>query len=291
MSTAIVFDIQRMCMHDGPGMRTTVFFKGCSLRCFWCHNPESLNPSSEILYMKNKCITCQTCLEVCPQKAHGIENGVHIFNRDLCIFCGKCAENCNAKALIVSGVKMSANAVLEELLKDKKYYDKSKGGVTFSGGEPLLQSDFLLEILKLCKGKGIHTAIETAGNVPWDNFKLVEEYVDLFLYDIKIIDEEIHKKAIGASNKICLSNFEKLAKLNKNIIARVPIIPNINDNKNAISEIYSFVQNISHSIEIELLPFHNIGKSKYESLEKEYVAANLPIPQKTQIDELRSLLV
>ncbi len=196
----LIFNIQRFSIHDGPGIRTTVFFKGCSLRCFWCHNPESIHPHPQIQLFLQKCIGCGKCFEICPVGAHCMIDGERVFLRELCRNCGKCAEICYADALVLAGKWLTAREVMDEVEKDKPFYENSDGGVTISGGEPLLQADFARALLEECKKEGLHTVVDTAGNVPWEAFEKVLPFTDLFLYDLKAADEEFHRQVTGAGN-------------------------------------------------------------------------------------------
>lgn len=263
---AVVFDIQRFSVDDGPGIRTVVFFKGCNMHCLWCHNPESLHPYAEVMFLTQKCIGCGKCVEVCVQNCHTLSDGRQLFDRSHCINCGRCAEVCYTGALAVTGLSMTVEEVVAEIKKDDLFYRNSGGGVTFSGGEPLLQADFLRDVLIECEKAGIHCAIETAGNVPWTSFEKVLPFTDLFLYDIKVVDETLHKKATGSGNKRIISNLKKLAKTGAEIWARTPLIPSINDTlaeKERLAELLATLESIQTHV---FLPYHNLGEGKYESL-------------------------
>ena len=213
---AIIFDIQRGSYVDGPGIRTTVFFKGCNLKCKWCHNPESQSCKKQMLFYKDKCSGCGKCKTVCQ---YSLKN---------CDFCGKCALFCPNEAREICGKEYTIEEVFAEIIKDKDFYLSSGGGVTFSGGECMLQIDFLREILQKCKENGIHTAVDTAGSVPWEYFERILPYTDLYLYDVKCISEELHKDGTGAANTLILKNLKKLSKTEKEIIVRAPVIPEFN---------------------------------------------------------------
>ncbi len=259
---ATIFDIQRASFVDGPGIRTTVFFKGCNLKCKWCHNPESQSAKPQIMFYKNKCIGCGKCVEACPTKMKE------------CVLCGKCADVCLHDARQLCGKEMTAEEVLKTILKDKNFYETSDGGVTFSGGECMLQIDFLYEILKLCKNGGIHTAVDTAGNVKWEYFEKIIPYTDLFLYDVKCFSEQKHVEGTGVSNKLILENLTRLSKEFKgDIIVRIPVMDGYNTDE--LPEIASFLKNLGIT-EVELLPYHKMGEHKYDALGMECVSFSAP---------------
>lgn len=286
-----VFNIQRFSIHDGPRIRTTVFLKGCNLRCLWCHNPESIHPKPEIQLFLQKCIGCGKCFEVCPVHAHQVKDDKRVFLRELCIGCGKCAESCYAEALVMTGREMSVEEVLEEIDKDKLFYSNSGGGVTFSGGEAMLQKDFLKAMLIECKKRGFHTVLETAGNVPWQVFEEMLPYVDLFLYDIKVMNEQKHIEATGVSNRRIHDNLRKLAAGSANIWVRVPVLPGFNDNIGEMESIVDLVKDLKGITQVELLPFHNLGEGKYISLGMEYCVTGFETPSENQMDELLGVLL
>lgn len=269
-SRGIVFNIQRFCVDDGPGIRTTVFLKGCSMRCFWCHNPESFERQPQIQYYPHKCTGCGRCAEVCPVGAHQREAGTMFFDREKCIFCGRCTENCMAEALILVGKEMSAEEVLEEVSRDELFYRNSGGGVTFSGGEPLCQSGFLKQLLALCKGKGYHTAVESSLNAPWNTVSEIALFTGLFLADIKLINCRRHREATGCGNERILANIGRLAESGSKILIRVPVIPGVNDTVADMMEIACFVQSLRAVTGVELMPFHAMAEEKYRSLELPY---------------------
>lgn len=262
---AIIFDIQRNSFVDGPGIRTTVFFKGCNLKCRWCHNPESQSPKRQMMVYKNKCIGCGKCAEVCPNKLKS------------CDFCGRCEIYCPADARKVCGREYSADEVLCEIEKDRAFYDNSGGGATFSGGECMLQLDFLCEILKKCKENGIHTAVDTAGNVPWESFERILPYTDLFLYDVKAVSGELHRNGTGVSNELILENLKKLSRC-ADIIVRIPVIGGYNDNREEMKKAAEFLHGLGIK-KVELLPYHAMGENKYDAIgmkcEKFHVPGNV----------------
>ncbi len=270
---ASVFDIQRSSFVDGPGIRTTVFLKGCNLRCAWCHNPESQSPDRQMMFYKNKCTGCGKCRNVCPR------------GLDKCDFCGKCELYCPADARKICGKEMTAEEIFAEAVKDKAFYDASGGGVTFSGGECMLRADFLLEILKKCKEGGIHTAVDTAGHVPYESFLKILPYTDMFLYDVKLADEELHKRWTGVSNKLILENLKRLSEdFSGDIIIRIPLIGGVNDTVSEMTKIAEILRGIKHK-SVEILPYHKMGEHKFEALGREFQRFTVP----SNTDELRAL--
>ena len=257
MNKAIFFDIQRNSFVDGPGIRTTVFFKGCNLKCAWCHNPESQSAKPQMMFYKDKCTGCGKCKSVCP------------YHLEQCELCGKCTLYCPVDARKVCGKEHTVDEVLKEVLKDKAFYETSGGGVTFSGGECMLQIDFLAEILKKCKENGIHTAVDTAGHIPFESFEKILPYTDLFLYDIKIFDSQKHKQYVGVSNELILENLKKLFERKAKLWIRIPIIPDVNDSIEEIQKIKDFLKTIGTPEKIELLPYHAMGENKYRAIGKE----------------------
>lgn len=269
MKQAMIFNIQRFSVYDGPGVRTTVFFKGCNLRCLWCHNPESLSGQKQIGFSAEKCIGCGNCFAVCKERAHFLDvHGIHRLDKEKCKKCFLCTDNCYANALTCIGELYSVDELMEEIRSDKIYFENCVhgGGVTFSGGECMLQDDFLVEILKRCKEEGIHTAIDTAGNVPYERFAKINPYTDIYLYDVKAFDEEVHKKLTGVSNVRILRNLIKLKEEGKDILIRIPVVPGAND-----MEIEAIAQFLAeHEIhKVELLPYHSMGNAKTELLMEE----------------------
>ncbi len=275
MPKAMIFDIQRNSFVDGPGIRTTVFFKGCNLRCKWCHNPESQSFDKQMMFYKDKCTGCGKCREVCPNHLQS------------CDFCGKCELYCPADARKVCGREYTPAEVFAEVIKDKAFYDNSGGGVTFSGGECMLQLDFLCEILEKCKSAGIHTAVDTAGNVPWESFEKILPFTDLFLYDIKAFDAELHRKGTGVSNELILENLKNLSG-RADIIVRIPVIGGYNDNDEEIRQIADFLKQIK-IIKAELLPYHAMGEHKYTALGRNTESFN--VPNKNFMDRSQQLFL
>lgn len=300
--TGLIFNIQRFSIHDGPGIRTTVFFKGCSLRCFWCHNPEGTQARPEIQYFPERCIGCGECLDRCPNQAHTLKDDFHLYLRELCNNCGTCTDTCYSNALVLTGKYMTVDEVMKEILRDRMFYETSNGGVTLSGGEPVLQPKFATEILKRCKEQDLHTAIETCGNYQWQQLESMLPFTDLIMMDMKLIDPIKHKSACGDCNQQILANARRLALTNKPIIFRIPIVPTVNDTIEDVGAIVRFVHNVvelrvKHNngkgevaeIQLELLPFHRLASDKYRSLGMEYRARDLKPPTEERIQELTEI--
>lgn len=287
MTEGIVTNIQRFSIHDGPGIRTTVFVKGCNLRCFWCHNPEAIRPQPEIQFFPERCIGCQVCVETCTREGHSFDDaGLHHYARDRCIGCGGCADICYAQALVLVGKQVSVEEVMTEVQADAAFYASSGGGVTVSGGEPLLQVEFTHDLLAACQAAGIHTAIETAANVAWERIAGLLPVVDLVMMDIKHMDADAHRDATGVPNTRILANARRLGAQPQPLIVRTPIVPGVNDTPADIAAIAQFVAELPNLLYYELLPYHPMAKSKYRSLELDYRADDLPSPSATQMAQL-----
>ena len=264
-----VFNIQRFSVQDGPGVRTLVFLKGCPLSCLWCCNPESQAVQPVILYQKNRCMHCQTCVAVCGKGAVSRDGNLQRIDATLCDLCGKCVENCYAGALEMSGKAWTAQEVFQEVEEDCALYANSGGGITLSGGEPFMQPDFAQAIFEICKENGINTAVETCGCVPWKFIERSLPYVDVFLYDIKQMDSQTHQKYTGVGNELILENLRRLAERGKRTVIRLPIIPGVNDSMEHIRSVIAFMKQNGFG-EANILPFHKFGLNKYESMFKEY---------------------
>ncbi len=296
MMNGTVFNIQRFSIHDGPGIRTTVFLKGCSLHCFWCHNPEGISLKPQIQFFPERCITCGECVVACENGANLIKDNKIVFLRENCIVCGKCIDTCYAEARVLVGKTMTSEEVVQEVLKDRPFYETSQGGVTLSGGEPALQPEFSYEILSRCQAEGVHTAIETAGNVPWKDLELLMPVTNLVMMDLKHMDSAKHRAAVGVSNVRLLANARRLvAQTDKPILFRIPVIPGVNDSPEEVSAIAAFVHEMSElrtsqgqagKITLELLPFHRLAGDKYRSLEMDNRSNGLVPPSKEKMVEL-----
>ncbi len=262
--TGMIFDIQRSSLHDGPGIRTTVFLKGCPLRCAWCHNPESQSRTKEISFRPESCAVCGECVKTCQHGAHRIVEGVHIYDRSLCEKCGDCVETCLYEALKLAGHEQTVEDVVAVVLRDRLFYDQSGGGLTISGGEPMLQAEFTLALLKAAKAEGIHTCLDTCGVASQRVLEQVLPFVDLFLFDYKATDPQAHKKLTGVSNELILANLDFLARQGASIRLRCPLIPGINDSTDHLEGIAALHRRYPGLDGIDLMAYHNIGNAKYE---------------------------
>lgn len=291
-STGCVFNIQRYAIHDGPGIRTTVFLKGCPLVCLWCDNPESQHPAPQIFYWGDRCIHCNTCLNVCPLDAISEDDlGNKQIALSLCDVCGLCVEQCYADALEQVGSLKSVDEIIQIVMEDQLFYDSSGGGMTLSGGEPLAQPQFCLDLLKAAKEHGIHTAIETSGHAPWVVWENLLPYLDLILYDVKEVDDEQHLHIVGASNRLILDNLKRLADTDKAVIVRCPIIPGYNDDSQSTHALGQFIQDLETIDQVDLLPYHRMGQNKYEVLDREYALGDMPTMENEAAFASRDILL
>ena len=285
MTIGTVFNIQKYAIQDGPGIRTTVFLKGCPLNCWWCHNPESQSIQREILFSSDKCIGCGDCYKGCTSKATSSIHRERIKDNNQCSLCGKCAENCPTEAIEMVGKTMTVEDVMKEIEKDRVFYEESGGGVTFSGGEPLMQSEFLHEVLLRCREAEIHTALDTSGYSSWETLSKVSANVELFLYDIKHMNDQKHMALTGVSNRPILDNLKRLVAEGKRIWIRVPIIPGMNDDEQNMEEIGNLMDSLKLK-EIYLLPYHNIAMDKYRRLGKAYGLPDIQTPSDKYMNEI-----
>jgi pyruvate formate lyase activating enzyme len=267
----IVFNVQRYSIHDGPGIRTTVFLKGCPLSCFWCQNPESQRVKPEIFFNQENCLGCGLCVARCPNHADTLADGRAVIDRTKCKACGQCVEFCSGGTRTLIGKYMTVPEVMVEVMKDRKFYERSGGGVTLSGGDPMAQPKFSLALLKQCKEAGLNTAIETCGYTSWGVMEKLLEFTDLVLFDIKCLDSEKHKKATGKSNRRILDNVRKVARC-KPLRIRIPVIPGFNDSPEEIGEIVRFARSELGCQNVDLMTYNKMGESKYERLNRPRIA-------------------
>jgi pyruvate formate lyase activating enzyme len=287
-----IFKIQRHALHDGPGIRTLVFFKGCPLRCLWCFNPESHTGDPQVIHNAVKCLGCGTCLEVCPTPgAIEKQKDAIVIRQDLCNGCGICVDACPGGAMSLAGEAVDIGQVLHEVLKDKVFYERSGGGVTLSGGEVAMQPEFAAALLQNCQTRGIHTAVETSGHAPWPSLQKILQFTDLVLYDLKVMNPVKHRELTGCDNRLILSNAKKLARSGKAVIIRIPLIPGCNDSRQNLTQTVKFIrQELPGINEVHLLPYEMIGVAKYERLGRVYALDDLRPPGELEVDALKKLL-
>ena len=285
-----VFNIQRMSIHDGPGIRTTVFLKGCPLRCAWCHNPESQSSESELAYHTSRCVGCGLCVKNCPVGALSLSKDRIVKNASKCIHCLRCAEVCPYQAWEVYGYDIDADTLVESCLKDKAYYDKTNGGVTFSGGEPLEQADFVAACASALKGQGVRIAVETACFGSETHLKQLAEVTDLFMVDLKVMDGQMHQKWIGAPVAPILSNIRLLARSGADVLIRIPVVSGCNDSPSNMEATADFLLSDTSFRRIELLKMHKLAENKYDSWNRNYSVSSVEPPTEEKISDLAAVL-
>ncbi len=285
MLKAKITDIKKFAVHDGDGLRTTVFFKGCPLKCIWCHNPEGISPLAQTAYFAGKCINCGGCAKICD--ANSIEDLKHIYKRSLCTNCARCESVCPSGSFRVYAREYSIREIFDIIMEDKDFYDVSNGGVTLSGGECLLQSEFCTELLKMCCEHGINTAVDTCGYVPEAALESVHPYTDTFLYDIKAIDEDVHIKCTGHSNRLILDNLMYLNSTGKKTEIRYPFVPGLNSNQ--AEKIADFLKDLKSITGVKILPFHNLSNSRYLALGMEDTVPDIPIPTAEELKKVYTI--
>ncbi len=285
-TTGRVFDIQRYCVHDGPGVRSTVFLKGCPLSCAWCSNPESQDPRPQILYFRDLCRRCGACLEACPEGALALEKDAPVLRQDLCRACGACVAACLYEARIRSGEVMTVDAVCRIVQEDWRIYAQSGGGITVGGGEALAQPEFLGALLDvLHDGLGYHTCLDTSGFAPWATLEALLPRLDLILLDIKQVDAAVHRKATGVDNAVILDNAARLRARDFPTIIRVPLVPGVNDDAESLNGLGAFLRRLRFPL-VEIMPYHAYGRSKYTALGRDYPLGDLARPDAALAAEL-----
>jgi len=278
MLTGVIFDLKKYAIHDGPGIRTTVFFKGCPLACRWCHNPEGKTAAVQRIYRQERCLDCGECIQICPRKAiRRTAEGI-IADLPKCELCRTCADHCPSEAVEFVGQKVTVAEVVRQIEKDVAFYDESNGGVTFSGGEPLMQPEFLLELLDACGDLDLHRTVDTTGYADAKLLLKVAQKTDLFLYDLKLMDAENHRKYTGVSNEQILANLMRLAQNDARIQVRMPVIPGINSDAENIDKTADFMHSLGGVENISLLPFHNSARGKYGRLGMQWISPHIQSP-------------
>jgi len=287
LDQGLIFDIKRYAIHDGPGIRTTIFFKGCPLKCRWCHNPESIGKEPEIFLRTERCDAgCRACLLVCPEQALSKKEGVLTLDRSLCRLCGECAETCVFDAISMVGDYRTTEELIREVERDSVFYEESGGGVTLSGGEPLAQFPFVLKFSKELKRRGYHVTIDTCGHVPFAHLDTLKENTDLFLFDLKLMDDDAHGHYTGVSNKRILENLRRLAEDNAPVAVRIPLIAGVNDDTENIDAVVEFIRSLEGIRQVNLLPFHEGGLEKYRRLGRNKQRHTFKPPSASRMEEI-----
>lgn len=301
MTKGVVFDIQKYSMHDGPGVRTLVFLKGCPLRCKWCSNPESISSVFQVMCLADQCVSCGRCIDVCPSGVHkmlAVSNGQPQHQVDrmaTCIGCGACTKSCSAKALRIAGKEMTVDEVVNVIMEDQFFYLTSGGGVTIGGGEPTFQPAFAGAILRQARLNGVHTAMETCGQSTWEIYQELAPYTDLFLYDLKHIDSDRHKANTGVGNERILDNLTRLLEFGSNVLVRMPLIVGVNDDVESLSGALTWLEKTANGATnlkgVEVLPYHRLGESKYHQLGQEYPMGTMVGHTDDQLKEVEKILL
>jgi len=290
-AAGVIFNVMRFAVHDGPGIRTTVFLKGCPLDCWWCHNPEGQRPEPEMVFWPGRCLACGRCVEVCPTGAAaavlgGEAGGEAVGDAAACILCGRCAEVCPSEARQICGRVVRAEELLDEIYRDRLFYDQSGGGVTFSGGEPLAQPDFLDALLQGCRGRGVRTCVDTSGWAPTGLLLALAATVDLFLYDLKIMDPELHRRYAGLDNSLVLDNLRALVAAGRRVTVRIPVIPGVNDGAENVAATGEFLSSLGDPPDVVLLPYHRTGEDKHARLGRAYRLSGTMVPGAGRMDQI-----
>ena len=288
--TGLIFDIKKYSVHDGPGIRTTLFFKGCPLACAWCHNPESQAAAVEMMFRPGRCQRCGACVEACPEAAIQWSEAGPLTDWTICVRCGSCVAECYAEAREVIGRALTVGQALAEIERDVAFYDESGGGVTFSGGEPLQQPAFLGALLRACQEKEIHTAVDTSGFAAWETLDRLRADVDVFLYDLKTLDDARHRQFTGVSNALILENARRLSALGHALLIRIPVIPGVNADAESVRQLGAFIAALPRVSGVELLPYHRIHLDKYDRLNLPYALPDVQPPSDAQMAEIAQQL-
>jgi pyruvate formate lyase activating enzyme len=288
MIKGTIFDLKRYAINDGPGIRTAVFLKGCPLDCWWCHNPEGRERQPQLMVRANRCRLCGDCVAACPQSAIRLDEKP-VTDLGLCQDCGACAQVCVQGARELVGRVVSVAEILAEVERDVVFFDQSGGGVTLTGGDPLMQPRFAIELLRACQAHGIHTTLDTSGYAAWKVVAEAVQHTDLFLYDLKLMDDRLHRKYTGVSNRLILSNLRRLSAAGAQIIVRIPLIPGVNDDEQNLHLAQQFLASLPRVVGVEVLPYHDIAQAKYTALDLEYRLSALASPSAERVDWAKSL--
>lgn len=291
MLKATIFDIKRFAVHDGHGIRTTVFLKGCPLDCVWCHNPEGKSGNVQLGFFAHKCVNCGSCVSVCASNAQSLSDvHLHRLNREKCRLCGKCIDSCPSDALLIYGKQVTVDEIFPELVKDRAFYECSGGGVTLSGGEPLMHPDFCLDLLTKLKNEGIDTAVDTCGFISPEVLKSVIPYTDTFLYDVKHMNSDIHRRFTGQPNELILSNLRLLSESNARTEIRIPFVPGYNDDEKNLKATGKFLSTLKGIAKVKLLPYHDYARSKYSAIDMKDTLPVVDIPTDDELHLAAALL-